>query len=83
VFPPVKVSPKENSMLRLTEVQLPLNHAEDALRAAIVARLGIADDDLTRFEVFKRGYDARKKTSITLVYTVDVELRNEQQCNSG
>ena len=34
-------------MLRLTELRLPLNHSEDALRPAIVARLGIDDADLT------------------------------------
>ena len=33
-------------MLRITELRLPLDHAEDALRPAVVARLGIADVDL-------------------------------------
>ena len=48
-------------MLRLTELKLPLDHADDALRPAIVQRLGIADNDLLTFSVFKRSYDARKK----------------------
>ena len=30
-------------MIRLTELRLPLHHPEDALRAAVLARLGIAD----------------------------------------
>ena len=29
-------------MLRITELRLPLDHAPEALRAAIVSRLGIA-----------------------------------------
>ena len=33
-------------MLRITELKLPLDHAADALRPAICARLGIADSDL-------------------------------------
>ncbi len=62
-------------MLRITELRLPLNHAEDALRPAIVARLGLQDDaDLAGFTVFKRAYDARKKTAVVLIYTVDCEL---------
>ncbi len=64
-------------MLRLTELRLPLNHAEDALRPAIVARLGIDDADLTAFTVFRRSYDARKKSAVVLIYTVDCELVDE------
>ncbi len=61
-------------MLRITELRLPLDHAEDALRPAIVARLGVRDADLAAFTVFKRSYDARKKTAIVLIYTVDCLL---------
>jgi len=64
-------------MLRITELRLPLDHAEDALRAAIVARLAVADADLKAFTVFRRGYDARKKTAIVLSYTIDCELADE------
>ena len=64
-------------MLRINELKLPLNHPEPALRAAILARLGIADADLTDFTVFKRSYDARKKSAIVLIYSIDAEVRNE------
>lgn len=64
-------------MLRITELRLPLDHAEDALRPAIVERLGIADADLRDFTVFKRSYDARKKTAIVLIYTIDCALADE------
>ena len=64
-------------MLRITELRLPLGHAESALRPAIVSRLGIKDADLTNFTLFKRSYDARKKTAIVFIYTVDCELLNE------
>jgi len=64
-------------MLRLTELKLPLDHPADALRAAILQRLGLADDELLGFSIFKRSYDARKKHALLLVYTVDVEVRNE------
>ena len=64
-------------MLRITELRLPLDHAESALRPAIVARLGIQDAEIQAFTVFKRSYDARKKTAIVLIYTVDCELASE------
>ncbi|MBS0447702.1 MAG: NAD(P)/FAD-dependent oxidoreductase [Proteobacteria bacterium] len=64
-------------MLRITELRLPLDHAEAALRAAIVARLGVRDDELVAFDVFKRSYDARKKHAMVFIYTVDCDLRDE------
>ena len=64
-------------MLRITELRLPLDHAEGAVRAAIVSRLGLQDTDLHAFTVFKRSHDARKKTAIVLIYTVDCELAAE------
>jgi uncharacterized FAD-dependent dehydrogenase len=64
-------------MLRLTELKLPLDHDGDALRAAVVARLGISDDDLLSLKIVRRGYDARKRSAILLVYNVDVEVKNE------
>jgi uncharacterized FAD-dependent dehydrogenase len=64
-------------MLRLNELKLPLNHTEDELPAAIIARLGIAAADLLGFTIYKRSYDARKKTAIVLIYSLDIELKNE------
>ena len=64
-------------MLRLTELKLPLDHSPDALRAAILARLAIRDEDLLGFSIFKRSYDARKKHALLMVYAVDVEVVNE------
>jgi uncharacterized FAD-dependent dehydrogenase len=61
-------------MIRITELRLPLNHAEDALRPAVLARLKLADSDLAHVHVFRRGYDARKRSDIQLVYTLDCAL---------
>src|SRR4051812_29128902 len=65
-------------MLRLTELKLPLGHAEAELRAALVKRLGLAAVDLIGFSVFRRAVDARKKSAIVLIYTLDVEVRDEK-----
>jgi len=64
-------------MLRINELKLPLNHPESALRDAILARLGVPDADLLDFSVFKRSYDARKKSAIVLIYSIDADVRNE------
>ncbi len=64
-------------MLRLTDVQLPLDHPETDLPAAILARLKIAADQLVGYTIFRRSYDARRKNAIKLIYSIDVEVKNE------
>ena len=64
-------------MLRLTDIQLPLNHAAPDLPDAILKRLQISADALLGFTIFRRSFDARKKTAITLIYTLDVEVAQE------
>jgi uncharacterized FAD-dependent dehydrogenase len=66
-------------MLRITEIKLPLDHPEDALKLAILKKLQIKPEELTNYSIFKRSYDARKKTDIYLVYIVDVETSVEKQ----
>ena len=61
-------------MLRITELRLPLDHAAPALRTAVLQRLGLQEAELQGLTVFRRAWDARKKSAIVLSYTVDVEL---------
>ena len=70
-------------MIRITELKLPieqadtLKHQDDQIRAAILKRLEIPASDLIRFEIFKRGVDARKSHAILYVYSIDAEVNNE------
>jgi uncharacterized FAD-dependent dehydrogenase len=66
-------------MLRIAELKLPLDHPEPALRAALLQRLGVRDDELVEFTVHKRAYDARKKSAILLIYTIDATVKDEAQ----
>ena len=61
-------------MLRITELKLPLNHAEADVAEALLARLEIKPEALLRFIVFRRGFDSRRKADVQLVYTLDVEV---------
>jgi uncharacterized FAD-dependent dehydrogenase len=61
-------------MLRITELRLPLDHAEGALRAAVLVRLELTDAQLRELTVFRRAWDARKKSAVVLSYTVDCAL---------
>jgi uncharacterized FAD-dependent dehydrogenase len=64
-------------MLRVTDLKLPLDHGEGDLRAALLRRLGIAPGDLLGVHIARRGYDARKRSAISLIYTLDAEVADE------
>ncbi|MDB6141035.1 MAG: AraC family transcriptional regulator [Pseudomonas sp.] len=65
-------------MLRITEFKLPIDHPEEALRPALLQRLGVSSDELLDFTLFKRSYDARKKSSeLCFIYTIDFRVADE------
>jgi uncharacterized FAD-dependent dehydrogenase len=64
-------------LLRLTEIKLPLNHPPEAIGEAARARLKIPQSDLISCTVFRRAHDARKKSAIALIYSLDVDVKGE------
>jgi uncharacterized protein len=66
-------------MLRLSELKLALGHGATAIPAAILERLRVPADDLVDYAVVRRAHDARRKSAIAIVYSVDVTLRNEAE----
>jgi uncharacterized FAD-dependent dehydrogenase len=66
-------------MLRLTELRLPLNHSEEELQAAILKELGIERQELIRYSIFRRSFDARKRGAIALIYHIDAETTREAE----
>lgn len=65
-------------MIRLTELTLPLYQSEDSLSALICRRLNISPRELIRYSIVRRAHDARDKTSIQMVYSLDITLKNEK-----
>lgn len=61
-------------MLRLSDLQLPLDHTDEELQTAIFNKLSITAEELQSFSLFKRSHDARKKHKILLIYQLDVIL---------
>jgi len=70
--------PDPGTMLRLTDLRLPLDHDQAALEAAIRGRLGIGAAVPMRHTVARRGVDARKHGAIMLIYAVDVDVPDEE-----
>jgi len=60
--------------LRLNDLKLPLAHSADDLTRAVLSALALAPDELQDVAVYKRSYDARRKSDIQLIYSLDVRL---------
>ena len=65
-------------MIRLTELKLPLDHAETALPALAAQTLGLDASALQTVHIHKRSFDARK-ADLLKVYIVDVTLADAGQ----
>ena len=61
-------------MIRINELRLPLDHPPQALKTAVAERLKIKEASIRQFTVFKRSHDARKKSALLFIYSVDVDL---------
>ena len=64
-------------MLRITELRLPLHHADAELLPAVLVRLGLPGAALKSWTVFRRAFDARRKAAVQLIYTIDCEVEGQ------
>lgn len=64
-------------MIRITELKLPLDHSDADLTEALKQRIAM---DIKRYHIVRRGYDARKRGHILLVYTIDCEVEDDASC---
>ena len=60
--------------LIVSDIKIPINESEEALRAFTARRLGVDARAIRRLRVVRVALDARKKNDIRLAYTVLVEL---------
>src|SRR5688572_21034242 len=77
ILPLPETPARKSRVIRITELQLPLDFPPDALRMAVLKRLQIRESDLLEVVLFKRSYDARKKHAIKFICIVDVLVNDE------
>jgi hypothetical protein len=65
--------------LRLREVPLTLDDSEDLLPLRVAVELAIPLEAIRNLRLVRRGIDARRKSRILLVHTVEFSLENEEE----
>ena len=66
------------NMLRLSNLSVPLDYTDSSLRAAILKKCSLSSDQLLSYSVVRRSVDARDKSSLHFVLSVDLKVKNEQ-----
>lgn len=71
------------SLIRVSDIKLPVDADErkDLLKAA-ARRLKVKEKEIIGFKIYRRSVDARRDT-VFFVYTIDVDLANEDRVLSG
>lgn len=75
----LQVIVRKKLMIRLRDITLPFDHKDQALDTSILERLGIPSNQLLNFTIIRKSTDARRKSRIVTVYTIDAELENEPE----
>ena len=66
-------------MLRVSNIKISINDDKSKILKLVMNKLKIKENELIKYHIFKESIDARKKGKIDFVYTVDVEVKNEQK----
>lgn len=65
-------------MIQLSQIKLKIPHSDKQLKDKIIKLLRVRPQDLLSVKILKKSLDARKKPELFYVYTVDVEVKKEQ-----
>ena len=64
-------------MIRIHELRLPVDTTDRDIGRAVARRLGLGAADIVAWKVWRQSIDARRRGSVMLCFTVDVEVRDE------
>lgn len=64
-------------MIRIHELRLPVDTTDRDIGRAVARRLGLGAVDIVAWKVWRQSIDARRRGSVMLCFTVDVEVRDE------
>lgn len=66
-------------MLRISQIKRNAKKGEQGLKHAAAKELRIREEEIQNLRICKRSLDARKKPELYYVYTVDVEVNDEEK----
>ncbi len=65
-------------MIRIQQLALPITHTQEQFVQKIAKALRVRTNEITKYKIRRQSVDARRKSDVSFVYTVDVSVRNEK-----
>lgn len=66
-------------MIRVQQVKVPLKHTREDVVKKACKMLHIREDEVLAYKIVKQSIDARKKTELSYVYTIDIKYNQEEK----
>ncbi|MEE8835493.1 MAG: FAD-dependent oxidoreductase [Eubacteriales bacterium] len=66
-------------MIRISQLKLPVLHAPEDLKTRAASLLHVAPEEIRRLRTVRRSIDARDRSDLRFVYTVDLEIAHEKK----
>lgn len=66
-------------MIRVSQIKMPDSHSLEELPARAACLLHIKRNEILSWRIVRKSVDARKKPDIYFIYTVDLEVRDEER----
>lgn len=66
-------------MIRIQQLKMPLCHNREELLKKAAKRCKIKAEQILNLEIVRQSVDARKKSEVCYVYTIDLTVKNESQ----
>lgn len=70
-------------MLRVSNIKLGIDKDISLLKDIVLKKLRIKEKNLVKYSIYKESIDARKKGKMEFVYSVDVEVKDENKILSS
>jgi hypothetical protein len=64
-------------MIRISDIKISIEEDKSKIEEEILKRLKISKNELIDYKIYKESIDARKRDKVYFVYTVDVQLKEE------
>ena len=66
-------------MLRIINIKIPIEHSFDDIKKQVAELLHIGERELNDIKISGKSIDARKKSDIVYVYSVDITIKHEER----
>ena len=66
-------------MIRIQQVKVPLKHTQADVVKKACKMLHLREEEVLSYKIIRQSIDARKKTELSYVYTIDLQINQEEK----